>query len=178
MSGSNQVGGVVGQNFAASSYYSHDTISTVTSCYNTGSVFGNSQFGGVVGENYVTSDSVTAKVSNCYYLNTCVADSHNNNGTSLSDTQMKQQNSFVGFDFGTVWAMEGDADYPYPELQSFPIENDNLEGSEDNNESTNGNDSSDIADKDNVGYGDGCDEFDARPMIITAVIIAVVIIAL
>ena len=35
---------------------------------------------------------------------------------------MTQQDTFVGFDFDTVWTMEGNEDYLYPELQNVPMQ--------------------------------------------------------
>ena len=105
-------GGVVGTNYGGS----ETATSTVVNCYNTGTVNGvNATPGGVVGTN-VASSGTTATVTNCYYLDTCVSGG-NAYGTALTDTQMREQASFVGFDFDTVWTMAGDPDYPYPELQ-------------------------------------------------------------
>lgn len=65
-------------------------------------------------------------VYNCYYLNngllSCYQDSDipykwYDNIVTLSDTEMKTQNSFVGFDFDTVWEMEENG---YPVLQNQP----------------------------------------------------------
>ena len=132
----NCVGGVVGENYAG--YYGNATVSdcyntgsvtggdfvggvvglneansgnaTVSNCYNTGSVTGNgSSVGGVVGENYYGT------ISDCYYLYSCI-ETANDYGVALTSSQMEQQDSFAGFDFDTVWTMEGNPDYPYPEL--------------------------------------------------------------
>ena len=35
---------------------------------------------------------------------------------------MKRQATFIGFDFETVWTMEGHEDYLFPELQAVPME--------------------------------------------------------
>ena len=124
VSGSGDVGGVVGVNYG---------IATVTNCYNTGAVSGNDFVGGVVGENYTSYGIAT--VENCYYLTgTAVVGFMNNtygNGTitidnvaALTDTQMRMKSSFVGFDFDAVWTMDGDPDYPYPELRAFAADSD------------------------------------------------------
>ncbi len=49
------------------------------------------------------------RIENCYY--------------SLTDTQMQQQETFVGFDFENVWTMRG---YKYPQLRAF-VKVDNVE---------------------------------------------------
>jgi hypothetical protein len=72
--------------------------------------------GGLCGDNYFGS------ISNCYYLDT--VGPHNGPGTALTDNEMKQQSSFVGWDFvgeednGTEdhWQMCLDG-YDYPRLR-------------------------------------------------------------
>ena len=104
------VGGVTG-------YFSSGVNSnTVTCCYNTGSVSGNEYVGGVVGgvdENYSDTD----KITNCYYYDGCCRGG-NSYGTALTLEQMTHAESFVGFDFETVWTMNGTQCYPYPKLIS------------------------------------------------------------
>ncbi len=108
VSGDTYVGGVVGTN---EGWYAADGFGgNVTNCYNIGIVTGGSTIGGVVGFN---GDYAT--VANSYYLDTC-CDSGNEYGTALTDEQMQASDSFTGFDFVEVWTMEGNSDYPYPEL--------------------------------------------------------------
>ncbi len=99
----NYVGGLVGQNYSGS----------VTISYASGTVTGYGDYvGGLVGDNY--SGSVTSS----YFLDTAGPD--NGNGTSLTDAAMKQQSSFVGWDFvdetanGTheIWQMPQGGGYP------------------------------------------------------------------
>ena len=97
ITGEKWVGGVVGYNW----------YGTVTACYNIGSVTG-SVAGGVVGPNTYT-------VTNCYYYIDCCASS-NSYGTALTNEQMLRAESFEGFDFETVWTMDGNPGYPYPKL--------------------------------------------------------------
>ncbi len=54
---------------------------------------------------YLTSD-----VSSCYFLNTIGPD--NGIGTSLTAAQMKQQASFVGWDFNNIWTIDENVSYP------------------------------------------------------------------
>ncbi len=62
-----------------------------------------------------SSDSL---VENSYYRIDALE-----NGTAYDNAftteQMKQQEMFAGFDFDTVWAMDPNADYPYPTLRSL-----------------------------------------------------------
>ena len=59
--------------------------------------------GGLVGEN-------VGPLIKCYFLD--VAGPNNSHGTPLTDTQMKQQASFVGWDFNDVWAICESVSYP------------------------------------------------------------------
>lgn len=118
VSGTAYVGGVVGRN--------DDDDGAVSNCYNTGTVSGDGYIGGVVGGGYGT-------VRNCYYLSGCAKDGNGTvqygiNGadasgqtTGLTNTQMKQKKSFVGFDFETVWTMDGNPEYSNPELKDVPM---------------------------------------------------------
>ena len=98
ITGSNGVGGVVGYNYG-----------TVTYCYNTGSVTGDESVGGVLGQ------KLNGSITNCYYYIGCCASS-NSYGTALTNEQMLCAESFEGFDFETVWTMDGNPGYPYPKL--------------------------------------------------------------
>ena len=70
--------------------------------------------GGIAGQAY----SNAAKVSDSYYLNTTAANPFGqttaliSNVLPLTDTQMRQQASFVGFDFTNVWQMPAGGGYP------------------------------------------------------------------
>ena len=78
----------------------------------------------------------TGIVTNCYYLSGCAKDGNgvvqygigskaettadiSEQTTRLAGEQMKQQYSFVGFDFDTVWTMKGNPDYHYPKLRGM-----------------------------------------------------------
>lgn len=101
INGGTYVGGVVGHN-------SH--TGSVTNCYNTGDITGDEEVGGVVG----LSDG-DGTVTNCYYYVDCCANS-DSYGTALTNEQMLRAESFEGFDFETVWTMDGNSGYPYPKL--------------------------------------------------------------
>jgi hypothetical protein len=85
------VGGLVGSN-----------VGIISNCYSTGAVSGPRLVGGLVGYNEGSS------ISHCYFLITSGPD--NGYGTPLSDEEMKQQSSFVGWDFTNETA-NGTNDY-------------------------------------------------------------------
>ncbi|MBN1846591.1 MAG: hypothetical protein JW810_12965 [Sedimentisphaerales bacterium] len=65
---------------------------SIDNCYSTGSVTGRFSLGGLCGENNYGGSIIA-----CYFLDTAGPD--NGLGTPLTDSQMKQQDSFVGWDF-------------------------------------------------------------------------------
>lgn len=135
--GGSFVGGVAG------SQYSPSGTVTLKNCYSVGEVNGTDRVGGVAGssESYEPEGVVgTAVVADCYYLSGSVKDGDgvaqygigaevqgetvpdiSGQTAELSDGQMQQQESFAGFDFGTVWTMDGNRRYFYPELQGLPM---------------------------------------------------------
>jgi len=93
-----------------------DDLGIIINCYSTGFVNGgdgSEYLGGLCGENYESSI-----LNNCYFLDTAGPD--NGFGTPLTDTQMKQQSSFVSWDFvnetdnGTedIWTIKEGIKYP------------------------------------------------------------------
>ncbi len=116
-------GGIVGSAYTSAG----SSAVTITKCYNTGNATATSTStggsiidscdGGIAGRTY--GDSMT--ITNCYYLNNISQGVGDGTDTATQCTleQMKQQATFVGFDFDMVWTMEGNADYPYPELQGM-----------------------------------------------------------
>ena len=104
VNGAMQVGGVVG-------YNGYNRKGSATNCYNIGSVSGNSYVGGVVGKDENPYNAITY----CYYYVGCCANS-TSYGTALANEQMLHAESFAGFDFDTVWTMDGNPGYPYPKL--------------------------------------------------------------
>jgi hypothetical protein len=119
---SNCVGGLVGYKYSGSisNCYSMGTVSgssslvgglvgynelgSISNCYSTGAVSGASNVGGLVGFKGGGS------ISSCYFLDTSGPD--NGYGTPLPDEEMKQQSSFVGWDFTTIWAICEGTNYP------------------------------------------------------------------
>lgn len=101
-------------------------------CYNKGNIDGsasgnNSYFScygiGRFIENCYNIGFVNGKISTnptkCYYLENSASDP--TGATPLTDTQMKLQSMYSGWDFDTIWTMEGREDYPYPELRDVPL---------------------------------------------------------
>ena len=104
VSGNSYVGGIVGYN---------EIYSLVTDSYNIGTVEGKLYFGGLVG----TDNS--GAVTNSYYLDTCVVNPTETDGTALTDSAMKLEESYVGFDFENTWSINPLASYPYPTLSDL-----------------------------------------------------------
>lgn len=103
VSGSMCIGGIAGQ--------SDD--STIRNCYNAGMINeGEVATGGVAGH------ANNNTVFNCYWLeDSCIYDEY---ATPLTDEEMHYAESFTSFDFETVWTMDGNPAYPYPELINSP----------------------------------------------------------
>ncbi|MGD0784547.1 MAG: GLUG motif-containing protein [Sedimentisphaerales bacterium] len=122
VSGYYYVGGLVGDYYGGS----------INNCYSTGNVTGRSYLGGLVGDNYdgnisncystgiVTGSSSLGgligfkeggNISSSYFLD--VAGPNNGYGTPLTDAQMKQQSSFVGWDFLNIWNIGEGQTYPF-----------------------------------------------------------------
>jgi uncharacterized protein YjdB len=111
----------------AGSYYAGGIVgyitggSTISQCYNTGGVNGSgfaSGAGGIAG--YMAGSNT---VSYCYYLNRISAGVGSGTDTAVAVTraQLAQQQTFAGFDFGTVWTMQGNPTYAFAQLQAVPL---------------------------------------------------------
>ena len=71
---------------------------------------------------------VNAQLSNSYYLDTTAEYDiglggwyRPSNKNALTDAEMRDPNNFIGFDFTSVWYIDKNSDYPYPQL-AFPDE--------------------------------------------------------
>jgi hypothetical protein len=99
ISGTNYLGGLVGS-----------SNSSISNCYSTGDISGTNYLGGLVGAN-------SGSINRCYFLDT---EPNNGLGTPLTDAKMKQQKSFVGWDFigetingpNDVWWINKGVSYP------------------------------------------------------------------
>jgi len=126
VTGGNKLGGLCGDNFGI-----------ISNCYATGFVTGDDHLGGLCGNNLGTISNCYATgfvtggdypgllgglcgynrdgtISGCYFLNPTDGGGPDNGlGTALTLTQMKQQNSFLGWDFENVWDILEGQTYPF-----------------------------------------------------------------
>lgn len=101
VSGSSRVGGLTGDN-----YYG-----TVINSYSTGNVSGTSDVGGLVGDNYCGT------VIHSYYDSNTSGQTDTGKGEPKTTAKMKQEATFVGWDFADIWAIIEDETYPYLQWQ-------------------------------------------------------------
>ena len=113
-------GGIAGMNRL---YVETGAAGTITKCYNIGSVGASSYrtafMGGIAGSN-----DDDAKTINCYYSDNNpkgVGSGANDATTKCTFDELKQQSTFVGFDFETVWEFEENEIYLFPTLRDNPI---------------------------------------------------------
>jgi len=117
---------------------------TIMDCYNTANIIANKDkcSGGITGWNFSPEGSIT--FINCYsigeayygitacsgtnttgwsccYYNSNKVKYSNEYGYPKSESELQQQITYIGFDFDSVWTMEGTSAYPYPELQFLPV---------------------------------------------------------
>lgn len=108
INGDSYVGGITGFNEQAS-WISGNENDEIKYCYNVGDISAKSFYGGIVG------DSET-RVLSCYYLVSCV-DSTNNYGYSMTESQMKTEAFYSGYDFVSVWDISSNINDGYPYLR-------------------------------------------------------------
>lgn len=92
---------------------SNDT--PVRRCYNIGEISGEQSSGAVYGQLY-SSECIA---DSCYYLEGC-CENGGEGASALTAEQLMNEESYVGFDFETVWTMAGNSEYPYAELIGNP----------------------------------------------------------
>lgn len=80
----------------------------ISTCYNVGNI--------TAKKNCYAIGSGT--LSNCYYL--ANTGNSTDGAASLTESQMKLQSVFIGFDFESTWVQNADAIYPYPQLRNDP----------------------------------------------------------
>ncbi|GHU95467.1 hypothetical protein FACS1894156_5120 [Bacteroidia bacterium] len=128
IAGRNNVGGIVGHNDGA----------TVSNAYSTGAVQGKNNVGGAIGYNsnngkleYIyaagkvsgasgigglvgTNNGAGSPLGSGYY-DTQTVDLQVNNGigTPKSTAEMRQEATFAGWNFGTIWKIDENMNYPY-----------------------------------------------------------------
>jgi len=96
--------GDVAGDYSAGGLVGYNEYGNISNCYSTGAVSGTSNVGGLVGYN-------TGSISGCYFLITSGPD--NGLGTPLTNEQMKQRNSFIGWDFSFIWDIIEGQTYPF-----------------------------------------------------------------
>jgi hypothetical protein len=108
VAGTGYVGGLVGDNYAS-----------INRCYAAARVSGQGleNAGGLVGHSAGyrsrTGGSTPPPVTDCYFLSSPSGDGPDNGmGIPLTDEQMRQQASFIGWDFDNVWMTCEGQDYP------------------------------------------------------------------
>ena len=107
VSGSGMVGGLIGD---------LGTGSTVKNSYSTGQVLsGATSTGGLVGTNSYGT------VTGSYYDRETSGQSDTGKGVPLTTAQMKQQVSYVGWDFTVVWQITENASYPQLRRDNAPF---------------------------------------------------------
>jgi len=94
VNGDDYIGGLCGRNYESS----------ITNCYSTGSVNGDSYLGGFCGY------SVNGIFSSCYFLYT--SGPSNGNGKPRTDSELKQQDNFINWDFNDIWDICENQNYP------------------------------------------------------------------
>ena len=87
-----------------------DNAATIKNCYNTGSISSSAQ------SIAFQTTNAGSSISNCYYLSGM--GKSNRGATALIAGQLKLQSSYSGFDFNSIWVMDPNAVYPYPQLRN------------------------------------------------------------
>jgi len=95
VTGTSDVGGITGENWDRS---------TIENCYSIGPVAGSSRAGGITG------DSWQSVVNTSYFL--CTFAPENGYGTALTDSEMRQQANYAGWDFSKTWYVNEEVEYP------------------------------------------------------------------
>ncbi|NAS88752.1 hypothetical protein C4E24_03300, partial [ANME-1 cluster archaeon AG-394-G21] len=99
VTGSSDVGGLVGAN-----------TGPITNSYSSGSVTGKGFVGGLVGGN-------TGPIANSYWDTETSGQSSSGGGTGKTTAEMKQQATFSGWKFDTIWGIVEGVTYPYLQWQ-------------------------------------------------------------
>ena len=93
--------------------------SSINDCYNIGIVNTSSIFSHIYAGGIAASSS--SSINDCYYLNIISQGVSIGDDTTrtLTTEQIVLQESFTGFDFDTIWTMDGNGTYALPELQEL-----------------------------------------------------------
>jgi uncharacterized repeat protein (TIGR02543 family) len=102
VSGQEDIGGLVGCN---------SSLGSITNSYSTGAVSGDSYIGGLVGFNY--SEGI---ITDSYWDMDTSHQTNSDGGTGKNTAAMKQQETYVGWDFVATWAISASENDGYPFL--------------------------------------------------------------
>jgi len=93
-------------------------IATVENCYTVGDVSATARAGSAYAGDLAGLFPIGASVTRCYRLSTqtIIGDPTNYVGTSLTQLQMRNQQSFVGWNFEIIWAINPGINEGYPYL--------------------------------------------------------------
>ncbi len=116
----NDIGGIVGKN--------PNTELTIKNCYSIGNIQGMNRIAGIIALIDGGTPALPVNLTNCYWFkgsSAAVVASNDFstaiskvNVTELNATQIKQQSSYEGFDFDTIWQInEGNGT---PKLRNMP----------------------------------------------------------
>ena len=108
--GETNVGGICGSSEA-------DYNISYTNCYNSGEINYVNSYGAIVG----TINGQYNSFINCYYLKDSAGTacaSVNVRAKVLTAEQMKQEDSFSGFNFNKIWIIDNDVDMKHPQLRN------------------------------------------------------------
>lgn len=94
-----QAGGLVGANYG-----------TVARCYSVGAVTGTAEVGGLVGVDSGWGGDGTVTAS--YWNTQTSGQADSAGGAGRTTAQMRQQSTYVGWDFGDVWSIDEGTSYP------------------------------------------------------------------
>jgi len=124
ISGNSYIGGIVGNNNGnINNCYSTMSVTAsieivgglvgyneqeITLCYSTGAVFGTTNHGGLIGKNMDWGI-----VSDCYWDIETSGQTTSNGGLGKTTAEMKQQLTFVDWDFVNTWGILDNETYPY-----------------------------------------------------------------
>lgn len=96
------------------------TNSGISNCYNISQVDSFGNYGGICGKN----DSKQNVLNNCIFLSfegLYAVGKGYGEALSTSKETMKIVETYENFDFQNIWTMDGNTDYPYPELQNVEM---------------------------------------------------------
>ena len=94
--GSSEVGGLTGTNSG-----------TITNSYATGNITGSSDVGGLIGRYHAGT------ITSSYWDMETSGQATSAGGTGKTTAEMKQQATFVGWDFASLWDIEENVTYPF-----------------------------------------------------------------